>query len=185
MTESNLLPAAIQTERLLIRVAKPGDGIVFNQAVAESAEHLQKWLAWATPTPGIDQSELICRHAYARFLLNEDLRALLFLKNNGALVGSSGLHNANWQLRSFEVGYWGRTQYLGAGLISEGVAALVSYALDNLMANRVFLTMDERNLASQRLAERVGFKYEGTLRHDRMSIQGGLRNTRVYSIIGT
>ncbi|EGH34394.1 GCN5-related N-acetyltransferase, partial [Pseudomonas syringae pv. japonica str. M301072] len=83
----------------------------------------------------------------------------------------------NWQLRSFEVGYWGRTQYLGAGLISEGVAALVSYALDNLMANRVFLTMDERNLASQRLAERVG--------HDRMSIQGGLRNTRVYSIIGT
>ncbi len=95
------------------------------------------------------------------------------------------MHNANWQLRSFEVGYWGRTQYLGAGLISEGVAALVSYALDNLMANRVFLTMDERNLASQRLAERVGFEYEGTLRQDHMSIQGGLRNTRVYSIIGT
>jgi|UPI00034B4CFB RimJ/RimL family protein N-acetyltransferase len=44
--------------------------------------------------------------------------------------------------------------------------------------------MQGRYKASQRLAERVGFEYEGTLRQDRMSIQGGLRNTRVYSIIG-
>ncbi|KPY82399.1 GNAT family protein [Pseudomonas syringae pv. tagetis] len=185
MKESNLLPAEIQTERLLIRVAKPGDGIVFNQAVTESAAHLKKWLAWTTPTPSIEQSELSCRHAYARFLMNEDLMAFLFLKTNGALVGGSGLHYVNWTLRSFEVGYWGRTQYLGKGLIREGVAALVSYAIEHLLARRVFLTMDERNLASRRLAERVGFEYEGTLRQDRTSVEGGLRNTRIYSVIGT
>lgn len=179
----NLLPYEIHTARLLIRVAQPGDGTDFNKAIVESAEQLKSWLSWVTPTPSVEESELSCRQAYARFLMNEDLMAFFFLKTDGALVGASGLHHANWALRSFEIGYWGRTQYLGKGLVSEGVSALVCYAMESLHANRVFLTMDERNLASQRLAERIGFEYEGTLRHDRKNVDGGLRNTRVYSII--
>jgi len=62
------------------------------------------------------------------------------------------------------------TRFLGNGFISEAVAALSEYALEALQANRVFLTMDERNFASRRLAERVGFEYEGTLRNDRGSV---------------
>ncbi|MEO8490370.1 GNAT family N-acetyltransferase [Pseudomonas sp.] len=185
MNTCNLLPAEIQTARLLIRVAQPGDGVVFNQAIVDSVEQLKCWLSWVTPLPGIADSELSCRQAYARFLMNEDLMALFFLKADGALVGGGGLHNANWALRSFEVGYWGRTQYLGRGLISESVCALTRYATETLKANRVFLTMDERNLPSQRLAERIGFDYEGTLRRDRKNVHGGLRNTRVYSVIAT
>jgi len=76
------------------------------------------------------------------------------------------------------------TRFLGNGFISEAVAALSEYALEALQANRVFLTMDERNFASRRLAERVGFEYEGTLRNDRGSVGGGLRNSRIYSMIG-
>lgn len=183
MNRSDLLPEMLDTERLLIRVARPDDGAMFNQAVVESAEHLRDWLLWVTPVPTVEQSELSCRQAYARFLMNEDLMAFLILKSTGALVGCSGLHYVNWELRRFEMGYWGRTQYLGRGLISEGVEALARYALADLGANRVFLTMDERNIASRRLAERVGFEFEGTLRRDRKDTQGGLRNTRVYSIV--
>lgn len=180
---SNLLPEEIHTERLVIRVARPGDGAMFNQAIAESVENLKEWLSWVTPVPSTDQSELSCRQAYARFLTNQDLMAFLILKSNGELVGGSGLHYANWEIRSFEVGYWGRTTYLGRGLISEGVEALTKFALVELRANRVYLTMDERNLASVRLAERVGFELEGTLRRDKRTPSGTLRNTRVYSIV--
>ena len=183
MTAINLLPEEIQTERLLVRVAKPGDGSMFNQAIVESAAQLKDWLRWVTPVPDIAQSELSCHPAYARFLMNQDLMAFLILKANGELVGGSGLHYANWDLRSFELGYWGRTRYLGNGLISEGVAALAQFALVTLQANRVYLTMDENNLPSRRLAERVGFEFEGTLRKDRRNPRGELRNTRVYSIV--
>ncbi len=185
MTKSDFLPEEIHTKRLLIRVARPGDGPMFNQAIVESVEQLKDWLAWVTPAPSVDASEKSCRRAYARFLLNEDLMAFFILKSNGELVGGSGLHNANWDLRHFEIGYWGRTSHLGDGLISEGVSALAQYAIENLGANRVFLTTDEKNLASWRLAERVGFALEGTLRQDRKNLQGNLRNTRVYSIIPT
>lgn len=156
---------------------------MFNEAIVESCEDLKPWLGWVYPAPSLNESEAACRRAYARFLLNEDLMAFFIQKDSGQLVGGSGLHNANWKLRQFEVGYWGRSRFLGAGLITEGVAALTEHALHDLRASRVFLTTDERNVASWRLAERAGFQFEGTLRNERLDLRGEFRNTRVYARI--
>ncbi len=109
--------------------------------------------------------------------------AFFLTRDGGELVGGSGLHKADWTLRQFEVGYWGRSRFSGAGLMTEGVRTLARHALDVLGANRVILTTDERNLRSQRLAERAGFEHEGTLRTDRLDLEGRLRNTRVYAIV--
>jgi RimJ/RimL family protein N-acetyltransferase len=177
------LPEQIDTERLIIRVARPGDGSVFHAAIHESLDRLSPWLTWVTPPPTPEDSEASCRRAYARFLLNEDLMAFFFDKASGCLVGGSGLHDANWDLRCFEIGYWGRSSFAGQGLITEGVSALSDYALDSLDASRVFLTTDEANIASWKLAERAGFELEGTLRNERRNLSGGLRHTRVYSRI--
>lgn len=178
---ADVLPEQIESDRLVIRVARPGDGAMVNAAIVESLPALSPWLGWVTPPPSVEQSELSCCRAYARFLLNEDLMALFLLKSDGALVGGSGLHHANWQLRQFEVGYWGRTAYACRGLVTEGVRALAEHALSVLRASRVWLTTDERNVRSWRLAERAGFELEGTLRHERLDLAGRLRNTRVYA----
>lgn len=175
------LPEQIETPRLVIRVAKPGDGAAFNQAILDSLPQLSPWLGWVTPAPTLEASEQSCRKAYARFLMNEDLMVFFFLKENGTLVGGSGLHNADWQRRCFEVGYWGRSGWGGQGLMTEGVRALAEYAQHTLKANRVFLTVDDANTQSWRLAERAGFAWEGTLRNERYNLQGELRHTRVYA----
>lgn len=179
----DVLPEALETDRLHIRVARPGDGAVFNEAILESRSALAPWLSWVTPAPTQAQSEASCRRAQARYLLNEDLMVLCFLKDGGTLVGGSGLHNANWTLRQFEVGYWGRTRFGGQGLMTEAVRALSDHALQRLGAHRVFLTVDEANRLSWRLAERAGFTLEGTLRNERFNLAGGLRHTRVYARI--
>lgn len=180
-SRSATLPEEIESDRLIIRVARPGDGAVFNAAIVESLSHLSPWLGWVTPAPTIQQSEESCCTAHARYLRNEDLMALFFLKECGSLVGGSGLHDANWDLRQFEIGYWGRTAFSGRGLITEGVRALADHALSSLNASRVFLTTDDLNIASWKLAERAGFQMEGILRNERKNLAGTLRNTRVYS----
>lgn len=177
----NFLFEQFETERLLIRVAKPGDGALFNQAIDESLNSLSPWLGWASPPPTLEQSEMTCTRAFARFLLNEDLMVFFFSRSNGELVGGGGLHNANWKLRQFAVSYWGRTRYSGAGLITEGVRALVDHALSILQATRIYLASDESNTPSWRLAERAGFELEGILRNERLNRQGRLINTRLYS----
>lgn len=176
-------PEALETERLVLRVARPGDGAVLNQAVVESIEQLSPWLPWAVPTPSVNDSEDACRKAYARFLLKEDLMLLIFLRDQPVLVGATGLHRVNWRLRQFEVGYWGRTQYGKAGLLTEAVRALSEHALVALDAVRVHIRVDDLNVPSWRLAERAGFKLEGVLRNEIQDGDGTFRNLRVYSRI--
>jgi RimJ/RimL family protein N-acetyltransferase len=181
MNPSNLLPEQLESERLLIRVAKPGDGAAFNAAIVRSLPELSPWLGWVTPAPTPEQSEWNCRKAYARFLVNEDLMAFFFLKDGGALIGGSGLHKADWSLRSFEMGYWCSSGFGGQGLMTEGVRALAEHALDVLRAKRVFLSTDELNTRSWRLAERAGFRLEGVLVNERLNLSGQPRNTRIYA----
>jgi RimJ/RimL family protein N-acetyltransferase len=183
MPTDHCLPEALESDRLFIRVARPGDGAVFNEAILESLEQLSPWLSWVTPPPTPEESETNCRKAFARFLMNEDLMAFFFLKDGGFLVGGSGLHKADWTLRQFEVGYWCRSRFGRKGLMTEGVKCLADHALRDLSASRVFLTTDEQNIASWRLAQRAGFELEGTLRNERLNLAGRLRNTRVYSRI--
>ena len=183
MPASDRLPESLRTERLLIRVARAGDGTMFSEAIHDSHAELAPWLGWVSPPPSPDEAEQRCLAAHERFLRNEDLMAFFLAADSGELVGGSGLHKADWTLRQFEVGYWGRTRFAGSGLVTEGVRALARHAIDVLGANRVFLTTDERNARSRRLAERAGFECEGTLRQDRLDIQGRLRNTRVYAIV--
>ena len=177
------LPEQLQSKRLLIRVARPGDGPMLSDAIADSHAELAPWLGWVTPPPSPDEAEARCVAAHERFLRNEDLMAFFLAKETGELVGGSGLHKADWTLRQFEVGYWGRARFAGSGLMTEGVRALARHAIEVLGANRVFLTTDERNERSRRLAERAGFEFEGTLRRDRLDLEGKLRNTRVYAIV--
>jgi len=85
MTPKNTLPETLETERLIIRVAHPGDGAVFNEAMMESLEGLTPWLGWVSPPPTLEQSELGCRRAYARYLLNEELMVFSSSKVTGPL----------------------------------------------------------------------------------------------------
>lgn len=180
--ESNL-PVQLESERLIIRVARPGDGPMFNAAILDSLERLSPWLSWVNPPPTVASSEESCCRAHERFLRNEDLMAMFLLKDSGVLIGGSGLHDANWDLRSFEIGYWGRSAFAGHGLVTEGVRALVEHALGPLAAARVYLTTDNLNVASWKLAERCGFELEGILRNERRNLTGGLRDTRIYARI--
>lgn len=177
----NTLPEQLETPRLWVRVPRPGDGPLFHAAIHASLAKLAPWLAWVTPPPSVEAMEASCCQAYARFLLNEDLRVFFLRKSDGALVGGSGLHGVDWGLRRFEVGYWGHSAHGGQGLVTEGVAALAEHALQVLGAHRVFLSADARNTRSWRLAERAGFRLEGTLAHERRDLQGQLRDTRIYA----
>lgn len=179
----NELPEELETERLFLRCPKPGDGRLLNDAVLESIEELRPWMDWATPTPSLVDSEVTCRRAYARYLCNDELMLLVFLRDQSRLVGASGFHSINWKLRHFEIGYWGRTQDNGSGYITEAVRALAEHALTQLEATRVYIRVDDLNRPSWRVAERAGFQLEGILRNQQRNLAGQLRNTRVYSRI--
>jgi ribosomal-protein-serine acetyltransferase len=179
------VPERIETDRLILRAPRRGDGPLVNDAVRDSLAELAPWMPWAGTMPSVDESEAHCRRQQARFVLREDLVLLIFRRradaSEGELVGGTGLHRIDWALRRFEIGYWRRTGCAGQGLLTEAVRAVARLAFDVLGARRVEIRMDDNNAPSWRLAERAGFTLEAILRFDATTPQGQPRSTRVYA----
>lgn len=178
------VPERIETERLVLRCLRAGDGPAVNEAVCESLEELRPYMPWAQTPPSLDESEALCRRSQARFRLREDLVFAMFERSGGSegrYVGGSGLHRIAWDVRQFEIGYWRRSACRGQGFVTEAVHALARLAFDTLAARRVEVRMDDHNERSWRVAERAGFTLEGTLRNNSLTPHGVPRSTRVYA----
>lgn len=177
------LPTSLLSPRLLIRAPRAEDAPQLFEAVRESLPELQPWMPWAT----LDYSLKGCREnlseAAKRFAEGSDLRYHFFAREDGRLLGSSGLHRIDWRVPRFEIGYWIRTSRTGQGLVSETVRALSRLAFEELHARRVEIRCDHLNVASGLVAERCGFQLEGLLRNWKRGSDGSLRDERIYALV--
>ncbi|WP_284646153.1 GNAT family N-acetyltransferase [Paenibacillus silviterrae] len=93
-------PDEFHTERLVIRMPKPGDGKVVFEAVNASIDELKPWLKFSQNEQNEYDIELEVREAHVRFLSRENLRFFVFLKETGQFVATSSLHNITKNTRS-------------------------------------------------------------------------------------
>ncbi|WP_127530381.1 GNAT family N-acetyltransferase [Paenibacillus kobensis] len=175
------LPEQFDSERLHIRAPLWGDGAALNEAVIESLEQFKPWFPWAQSIPSVEDSEATVRRTRLQFLERSDLMLLLTSKQDGRLIGGSGLHRIDWPARKFEIGYWVRSTCSGQGYIAEAVAAITQFAIQELHANRIEIRCDSRNTRSAKVAERSGYTLEGVLRSEKCAEDGSLRNTMIWA----
>lgn len=176
-------PESFETQRLLLRTPKPGDGLDLHQAVCESFEELRQWMPWAVQKPTLQEAEHNVRRAYIQFLERTDLRLSIYLKEPHILVGSTGLHRCDWNARTFEIGYWGHSKHHRQGYVTEAVKGVCDFAFTTLQAHRLEIRCDPYNLTSKRLAERVHFRLEAELEKNSVTPQGEWRNTLIYRLL--
>ena len=175
-------PDSFETERLLIRSPLPGDGPEMHAAVKESLKELSPWMPWPKKHRTVDDSEASARRARVAFLERSELRLHLYLKGTDTLVGSSGLQGIDWEVPTFEIGYWCRTAFRGRGYITEAVLGITAFAFDTLGARRVEIRCDSRNIASMSVARRAGFLLEGELRNNEVGTDGEPRDTLIFAM---
>ena len=177
------LPEELDGPRVRLRPYRPGDAAGLWQAVQESHALLEPWMPWVRDYQEPDDAREFVVRARARWQLREDLAVAIVERETGRFLGGSGLHRMNWPLRTFEIGYWLRRGAEGRGFASEAVQLLTRLAFDTLEANRVEIRMGTRNERSRRLAERLGFVLEGTLRRATADVQGRPTNMHVYALL--
>lgn len=172
----------IETNRLLIRPVQPGDGPLINSLVIESFKELNLWMPWARNKPSVDDSEEYARISAANWILRNELNMLIFTRHQPSLIGATGFHTIDWRIPKFEIGYWLASKYTGYGFATEAVAGLTQYAFHVLNAKRVEIRMDEQNLRSKKVPERLGYLLESRMRNHSPSIHNNpeLRNTLVF-----
>jgi ribosomal-protein-alanine N-acetyltransferase len=112
-------------------------------------------------------------------------RRFLVEKKDGTKIGMI-LHfcvlHITASITPLEIGYFLLPNERGKGYGSEAIALMVDYLFLSKNTMRIQATTDTRNLASQKVLEKAGFKKEGTLRKY-VFLRGELRDAFLYSIL--
>ena len=178
------IPVHLETERLVLRVPRPGDGSVVNHAIRDSINELKLWLPFAQTTPTIEETELNLREAYIRFLKRESIRYLIFHKESNEFIGVASYEGIDWDVPKTQIGYWIHTKYSGKGYMKEAVNKLTNLSFDLLKFNRIEIRCESTNVRSRSIPEKLGFELEGTLRNEDLSADGSkLTDTCIYGKI--
>jgi RimJ/RimL family protein N-acetyltransferase len=100
----------------------------------------------------------------------------------GLIVGSISVFHADWETRSAEIGYGVRADQRGKGYAPEALSAVARWALTDGGLQRAWLSTIAENVASQRVAEKAGFRLEGTLRRAGLE-DDGLHDLMIYALL--
>ena len=175
------LPKVVPTVRLEVRLVEASDAEALNAAIVSSHRELKAWMDWAVEPQTLAETQTFCSQSLEHWQAETAFNAVMVERASGEIVGSCGYPRLDWSVPRFEIGYWCRSDKVGNGFVSEAAWALARHAFEDLAAERVELRMDDRNARSWRVAERLGFLWEGTLRNDVRAPDGSLRDTRVYA----
>ena len=111
-----------------------------------------------------------------------DLPTLIVDADGDRLLGAVGIHGLSPETGRCSAGYWVAADARGQGVATRALRLLCGFALESMRVARIELWIDPQNIASLRVAERVGFAREGLLRSF-MQIGGKRRDMLMYSLL--
>lgn len=100
----------------------------------------------------------------------------------GEVIGAIGLRLHEDYAFQGSIGYWVANEARGRGVATGALRLVSRWALEQLGLPRLQLVTDPENVASQRVAEHVGFRREGLLRAY-IELQGGRRDCVMFSLL--
>ena len=167
----------LETERLILRMWSKKDA----PALYEYAKNpnVGPHAGWK-PHESVRESRMIISEL---FLTN--MCWAIVDKKTGKVIGSIGLEEDKFRpyIKSKELGYSLSEDYWKKGIMTEAAKCIIKHAFENLRLDVLMIRTGNANLRSQRVIEKCGFAYEGTLRKTYRIYDGSIREVRCYSML--
>ena len=111
-----------------------------------------------------------------------DRQLMIVDASGGELLGSIGI-GINARMKNGLIGYWVAAPARRRGVASRALRILAEWALGEGGLGRLELFTDPDNVASQRVAEKVGFRREGVVRAHLEHRDGRRRDSIMFSLL--
>jgi ribosomal-protein-serine acetyltransferase len=128
--------------------------------VQRNQDRLARWEDWIAEPLSVERSRQWLQERLDDFAAGT--RIGTYLRVGGVLAGSVTLSISGHR---GEIGYWLDGAYEGQGLATAAARALLDIGFGQRELERIELRTSALNISSRALATRLGFRYEGTLRH--------------------
>ncbi|WP_406199034.1 GNAT family N-acetyltransferase [Kitasatospora sp. NBC_01560] len=175
-------PGTLCTERLLLRPPRESDVDAIHEACQEA--EIQRWTVVPVPYRREDAEYFVKDLAVNGRRTGENLVWCVIERATGALVGTQGLVRCPGRPGAAEIGWWATKEYRGRGYTAEAARAVARHGLTELGLRRLEWVAYVGNEGSRAVAERVGFRFEGTLRSFAEQ-RGEYRDTWIGGLLAT
>ncbi|MCQ4087503.1 GNAT family N-acetyltransferase [Saccharibacillus sp. JS10] len=171
------MPFEIETERLILRDAVPGDWSSIH--IYASNPDVVQHSIWGPNTEAETQEYVTQLIELSHEKPRRSYELVVTLKETGELIGGCGIHQAGYNA---ELGYTFNPQYWGKGYATEAAFAIVQLGFEQWEIHRIFATCRPGNTASSSVMKRIGMKREGRLR-EHLYFKGAFHDSEMYSIL--
>jgi ribosomal-protein-serine acetyltransferase len=151
---------------------------IFAQVRASMAA-LSTVMPWAHPGYSREDAAWFVANAWLSW---RDGRAYEFLVEDvedGRFLGLCGLNEISGHAAN--LGYWVTTAEAGRGVTTAATRLVARFGFEQAGLKRIRLFHIVGNVGSRRVAEKVGFVYEGLCRQH-LAVHGTIHDTRLYSL---
>ena len=170
----------LQDGDISLRPIRRRDRREWEQLRASNRDWLEPWEA-TSPNPGtaLDFGAYVADlHRQAR--AGTALPLLVFYR--GQMVGQLTIFSITYgSAMSATLGYWIAREFAGRGIIPTAVCLATDYCFKQLGLHRMEINLRPENVASKRVVEKLGFRYEG-LRRQYLHIAGAWADHLSYAL---
>jgi RimJ/RimL family protein N-acetyltransferase len=173
-------PKELMGIEVRIRPYEPSDADEIYDAAIESVREIEPWMPW-------------CHSKYQRDDAVAWIQATVAGRGSktmydfaiiadGRYVGGCGINHINWMDRVANLGYWVRTTATRRGVATMAAREVINWSFAKTDLNRIEIVAACENIASQRVAEKLGADRDAVLRK-RTLVNGRPADAILYSVI--
>lgn len=171
-----------QTDEVLIREFAATDVDALFDTVSASLSTLSQWLPWAKPGYARSDSAAWIAHCQRNWSAGLGYHLGIFDAASGRLLGGVGFSHANATRRSANLGYWVADAARGREIAVAAARLAAAWAFEELGLQRIEILVQPENIASLRVAAKLGAVCEGIARNG-IIIDGEPHEAIVHSLI--
>lgn len=147
---------------LRLELPEPRHAAEATVVVRRNLKRLQEYMPWAVDSYSEGHAQQWIARARETYAKDGQFNAVILFRDQ--IIGTIGFHDLDVVHRHAAIGYWIDKDHEGKGIVTRCCRALIEYLFEKLELNRIQINCNVENTRSRAVPERLGFKYEGTLR---------------------
>ncbi len=165
-----------------IRRVQTGDAAALYEATRESMQELVARMRWCERDFALENSVAWLSFTESAWTKGDSYNFAIVEGRAGRMAGSIWISRVDPKHGMANLGYWVRTSCAGRGIATAAGRLIARFAFDEIGLNRLEIVVAAGNAASQRVAEKLGARFEGLLRQ-RLRLADGVKDALMFGLL--
>jgi len=151
----------LETRQLVLREIKPADKKDLFRFMSDEDTVKQNLMP---PHKEISETDKLLKTLTKQYGRKREIRWGVTIKGSNTIIGTTGYYNMHPMDFHTEVGCLLAKQHWSGGIMTEALAAILTFGFEKMAFNRVTAFILPDNIGAIRMVKKVGFREEGLLK---------------------